>query len=329
MTRTRKSGPTTRSTATARVKPAVRRNALPGRLSPGMACDTAFRIIARRHLDAVLAQHDGTCRGDQEALHQIRIALTHLRTAIRFFSPMVDDTRRPAVWAGLKWLNSQLGMVRDLDVAIERVVAESGEELAVIAELRHWDEKRAESHRLLARALRSARYRRLVEQTSAWIESGPWSTRRSKEAIRLRRRTLADHATAQLTAWETTLLKKARKLRKLDVEKRHKLRLLNKRLTYSIESLGDLFADESLVKQKSILKQLRKAQKSLGQLNDDARGQILAASLNEAIPGAGIRFLDRKREKKLLRTAAEAYRKLNKAKPFRSSDLAPNAEPED
>lgn len=315
--------------STARAKPPARRSALPGRLSPGMACDTAFRIIARRHLDAVLAQHEGTCRGDPEALHQIRIALTHLRTAIRFFSPMVDDGLRPQVWTELKWLNSQLGMVRDLDVAIDRVIAESGGELDVIAELQHWDEKRAESHRLLARALQSARYRRLVEQTSAWIESGPWSTRRSKEAIRLRRGSLADHATAQLAEWETTLLKKARKLHKLDVEKRHKLRLLNKRMTYSVESLEDLFADDSLTKQKSILKQLRKAQKSLGQLNDDARGQALAASLNEATPAAGIRFLDRKREKKLLRTASKAYRKLDKAKPFRSSDLAPTTEPED
>lgn len=310
--------PTTSSTATARARPAASRNTLPGRLSPGMACDTAFRIIARRHLAAVLAQHDGTCRGDPEALHQIRIALTHLRTAIRFFSPMVDDALRPKVWAELKWLNSQLGLVRDLDVAIERVVAETRDELAVIAELQHWDDKRAESHRLLARALQSARYRRLVEQTSSWIESGPWSTRRSKEAIRLRRCPLADHAAAQLAEWENTLLRKARKLRKLDVEKRHKLRILNKRLTYSIESLQDLFADESLTKQKSILKQLRRAQKSLGQLNDDARGQVLAASLNEAAPEAGIRFLDRKREKKLLRTASTAYRKLDKTKPFRS-----------
>src|SRR5262249_3792094 len=100
--------PTRSSTATARPKPAVRRNALPGRLSPGMACDTASGTIARRHFDAVLAQHDGTCRGDPEALHQIRIALTHLRTAIRFFSPMVDDGLRPGVWTELKWLNSQL-----------------------------------------------------------------------------------------------------------------------------------------------------------------------------------------------------------------------------
>jgi CHAD domain-containing protein len=314
--------PTTNST-TSRTRATASRM-LPGRLSPGMACDTAFRIIAHRHFAAVLAQHDGTCRGDPDALHQIRIALTHLRTAVRFFSPMVDDALRPKVWAELKWLNSQLGMVRDLDVAIERMAA--GGKLA--AELQHWDEKRAESHRLLARALQSARYRRLVEQTSGWIEGGPWSTRRSKDAIRLRRCPLAKHAMAQLTDWERTLLRKARKLRKLDVEKRHKLRILNKRMTYSIESLEDLFADKSLKKQKAILKQLRKAQKALGQLNDDARGQTLAASLSEAVPKAAIRFLDHKREKKLLQTASKAYRKLDNAKPLRISDLAPDPEPE-
>jgi hypothetical protein len=64
-------------------------------------------------------------------------------------------------------------------------------------------------------------------------------------------------------------------------------------------------------------------------LNDDARGQALAASLSGGGPEAGIRFPDRKREKKLLRAASNAYRKLDKARPFRSSDLAPNAEPED
>jgi CHAD domain-containing protein len=313
--------PTTTSEATGRAAPA--------RLSAGMACDTAFRIIARRYLNAVVAQHGGTCNGDPDALHRIRIALTHLRTAIRFFAPMVDDAIRPRVWTELKWLNTQLGMVRDLDVAIERIVAASGEELAMIAQLQSWQEKRTESHRLLARALRSARYRRLIEQTSSWIESGPWSTKRSKEAIRLRRSPLADHAAYQLGRWEKTLLKKSRKLGDLGVKKRHRLRLLNKRLTYSIESLEDLFSDKSLARQKAVLKQLRKAQRSLGQLNDDARGQALAKGLNGDGAEADFHFLDRKREKRLLHAASTAYKKLDKAKPFRPSGLASNAEPAD
>jgi CHAD domain-containing protein len=282
-----------------------------------MACDTAFRIIARRHLDAVIAQHEGTCNGDPDALHRIRIALTHLRTAIRFFSPMVDDAIRPEVWIELRWLNGQLGMVRDLDVAIEKITAASGEDLASIAQLQVWNDRRAESHRLLARALQSARYRRLVERTAGWIESGPWSTRRSKEAIRLRSTPLGEHAAHQLAEWEKKLLKRSKKLADLSVKKRHRVRILNKQLTYSVESLQDLFVDNSLAEHKAALKRLRRAQRSLGQLNDDARSKALAKSVLDGEAEASFHFLGRKQKKKLLRKAATAYKKLRKTKPSR------------
>ena len=88
-----------------------------------MACDTAFRIVARRHLGALNANHQATCNGDPEALHQMRIALTHLRSAILFFSPMVHDEVRDEIRDELRWLNSELGAVRDLDVAVDRVKA--------------------------------------------------------------------------------------------------------------------------------------------------------------------------------------------------------------
>jgi CHAD domain-containing protein len=320
---------TTTSEAPARAAPASPRGDLPARLSAGMACDTAFRVIARRHLDAVIAQHDGTCNGDPDALHQIRIALTHLRTAIRFFSPMVNDAVREEVWTELKWLNGQLGHVRDLDVAIERIVAATGDELELIAQLQSWHEKRAESHRRLARALQSTRYRRLIDQTSQWIESGAWSTSRGKDAVSLRRTPLADHAAQRLAEWEETLLRKSRKLGKLDVEKRHRLRLLNKRVTYAVESLSDLFSEKSLAKHKSVLKRLRKAQRSLGELNDDARGHDLAKSLNGAGGKVDFHFLGRKREKRLLHAAATAYKKLKKIKPFRASGFARSMEIEE
>lgn len=321
--------PTTKMEPAGRAKKAPSRGAAPRRLSAGMACDTAFRIIARRHLAAVIAEHDGTCKGDPDALHRIRIALTHLRTAIRFFSPIVDDAIRPEVWTELRWLNGQLGMVRDLDVAIEKITAASGEDLASIAQLQVWADKRAESHRLLTRALQSARYRRLVERTTGWIESGPWSTKRSKEAIRLRSTPLGEHAAHQLAEWERKLLKRSRELAELSVAKRHRVRLLNKRLTYSIESLEDLFADNSLAEHKAALKRLRRAQRSLGQLNDDARGKALAKSVLGSGTEASFHFLGRKQKEKLLRAATKAYKKLRKAKPSRPLRAARAVEADD
>src|ERR1700682_1459505 len=88
------------------------------RLNAEMASDTAFRMIAGRYLRDLTATHEATCRGDPVALHRMRIALTRLRTAILFFSPMINDAMRARIQGDLKWLNSQLGAVRDLDVAM-------------------------------------------------------------------------------------------------------------------------------------------------------------------------------------------------------------------
>src|SRR5260370_21061332 len=145
------------------------------RLNPTMPCDTAFRVVARRCLGDLTAHHEGTCRGDPVALHQMRIALTRLRTAILFFSPMIDDPRRTQIRDELKWLNAHLGAVRDLDVATERLRAVDKQRPRTVPYYLPLNIKRANGQPLLARALRSARYQRLVKSISGWIDNEPWS----------------------------------------------------------------------------------------------------------------------------------------------------------
>jgi CHAD domain-containing protein len=299
--------PKSASKAASRTGPARRRHPAPP-LNAVMACDTAFRVVARRYLDDLSANHEATCKGDAGALHQMRIALTRLRTAIVFFSPMVTDTKRARISGELKWLNTHLGVVRDLDVAIERLKTVNKRQPQASDYYRSWNEKRSDSHRHLARALRSTRYRRLIINTSDWIENGPWSTVKGKQAAGKRGSPIAAYSVGKLARWQKRLLKKSRKLLKMDAEKRHRLRLLNKKLSYAIESFEDLFQDKRFPGQQTALKHLRKAQRSLGQLNDDAKGHSLAAALRRK--GAHVQFLSQKREKRLLRTAAAAYRKL-------------------
>jgi CHAD domain-containing protein len=86
-----------------------------------MACDTAFRVVARSCLWDLTANQQAAYKGEPEAVHRMRIALTRLRTAISFFSPMVADLQRTRIRSELKWLQAHLGAVRDLDVAIERL----------------------------------------------------------------------------------------------------------------------------------------------------------------------------------------------------------------
>jgi CHAD domain-containing protein len=285
------------------------------RLYPVMACDTAFRVVARRCLADLAANHAATCTGDEEALHQMRVALARLRAAISFFSPMVADSRRKQIESELKWLHGRLGTVRDLDVAIGRLET-SGKQRP--DDYRFWKTKRTGSHRDLAQALRSASYRRLIRDASAWIESGPWSTGNGKHAANKRASPIAAYCAGKSMRWQEKLLKKSRKLRDMNAKKRHRLRLFNKKCYYSVEFSKDLFRNRELVRQRATLKHLRQAQKALGQLNDDATGQSLAAALQRDGVRASARYPRRKREKRLIQRAAAAYRKLAALKPLRA-----------
>jgi CHAD domain-containing protein len=282
------------------------------RLNGAMACDTAFRIVARRYLEALKTCREATWEGDRMALHQMRVALTHLRTAILFFSPMVDDPVRDEIRDELKWLNSELGGVRDLDIAMERIQSLNKKRPEVRRAIGAWNEKRLEGHRTLGRTLRSVRYEWLIEQASGWIESGPWCTKKGKHAAAERAIPIGVYAAGKLAGWKKKLLKRSRKLRSMGARERHRLRLLNKKLAYSTDSFEDLFNDKRFAKQKIALKHLRKAQKFLGQLNDVARGQTLAAELEENGVQTPLQFLRPKRQKRLLKKASQAFRKLNK-----------------
>ena len=282
-----------------------------------MACDAAFRIIAQRALAQLAANHAATRAGDTVALHQMRIALTQLRTAIVFFSPMVEDAQRQPIRAELKWLNGHLGCARDIDVAMERLGDVDFEQPAA-GDHHAWRVKHRDIHRQLARALGSARYRRLIQQTADWIDHGPWSTKPDKRAKRERGAPVIDYSTAKLAQWQAKLLSKSGKLAKLDTVQRHRLRLLTKKLTYSIAAFEDLLTDRRFRDLLEDLKYLRKAQKCLGQLNDAANGRALAAALRHDGVPAPLSFLGPKAEKRLLHNASRAYRKLTARRSFAS-----------
>src|SRR5262245_38449924 len=85
----------------------------------GFDCAAAFQKIALGCITGIKAHHSSACAGDAEAVHQIRVAITRLRSAVAFFAPFVAD----AEWLRLKkeiaWLNTSLGAARDSDVLVD------------------------------------------------------------------------------------------------------------------------------------------------------------------------------------------------------------------
>ena len=276
-------------------------------LRASMTCEAAFRTAATHYVNQVTAQQKGTAEGEAEGVHAMRVALTRLRATIALFSPMIEGEHEVRLGAELKWLNAHLGIVRDLDVALERL-AKIRQPAGVHD--RAWKQERATCQRHLTRALRSARYRRLIRDLARWIENGDWSRKQTKKAAERRARPAGEYCAEKLQKWRKKLLKESRKLRDVGARKRHRVRLANKRLNYAIEAAEKLALPSEKIAQQATMKLLRKAQKSLGQLNDDKRRRSLAAALGENKVDESDLLLDARQKRRLLRKAVNAYDEL-------------------
>jgi CHAD domain-containing protein len=282
-----------------------------------MTCEAAFRTAATHYLHQLMAQDQDTSAGDAESLHAMRVAMTRLKTTIALFSPMVEGDQQVRLAAELKWLNAHLGIVRDLDVALERLT-KIKQRTGVTA--RSWKRERAACQRHLTRALRSPRYQRLISDLAAWIENGDWSRKRSKKAAERRTQPADQYCSDKLKEWRKKLLKKGHMIEEIGTRKRHRVRLANKRLSYAIEAAEELAPSSETPARQAMLKLLRKAQKSLGQLNDDARRRALAGTLGEGKVDGSDLLLDAKQKKRLLRKAVNAYEELEGLEPLKISN---------
>ncbi|MDX2171217.1 MAG: CHAD domain-containing protein, partial [Deltaproteobacteria bacterium] len=105
---------------------AVYGDAAPRRLGgttpePTMPLAAALRAAVATQLERWRAAAPATRAGDQpEALHEMRVAMRRLRTALRAFPAALPARQRDALQRELTWLGGELGRVRDFDVLLTR-----------------------------------------------------------------------------------------------------------------------------------------------------------------------------------------------------------------
>jgi CHAD domain-containing protein len=289
-------------------KERVARTKRPRHLSEAMRCETAFRLIVSECLEDIATNHAATCAGETIALHQTRVALTRLRAAVRFYARMVADAEWTRLKTELKWLSTHLGAARDLDVAIQNAKGTENERVFIAA--------RIEAFAELKDVLESERYRQWLDAMWDWVGSGPWTARQDLRAARRRAVPVAEFHARTLARWHRKLSENSRGIQGMGKTKRHDLRLASKRLRYAIEfSEGGLPA-EDYAHWRDILKQLRKGQQILGELNDadvqrallERLGQPANPVKKRAVKHAKLHA--RKTKGRLLRRAAIVYRKI-------------------
>lgn len=120
--------------------------------------------------DAILEHEEGSRLGrDSECVHRMRVATRRARAALRTASGVVEQEREEKLRAELAWLGGVLGNVRDLDVLIAhlRAEAESLEPAgrnALKPVFSRLTAERRKARTSLLRALKSARYRQLLDE---------------------------------------------------------------------------------------------------------------------------------------------------------------------
>ncbi len=243
-----------------------------------------------------------------EALHQARVALRRLRSALSIFKPLLDGDEVPHFQSELRWLGSVLGEARDLDVLLAR--AKPGGSL-----FERLSEARDAAYAAVDTALGSDRVRALMLDLMEWLACGAWRTAAS---TRDPRDASARHFAAEtLHALRRRVSKRGRSLSTLADEERHEVRKTAKRLRYGAEFLGAAFSSKTRSRRYGkFLGSLETLQDQLGALNDMATAPVVLERLglrNE--PGANGLLAHRKKSK-IIAAAAEAYDDLLDRKTF-------------
>ena len=274
-------------------------------LPPAISEGAAFRIVAQsclRHYrlnEIVLLE-----QRDADALHQARIALRRLRSALSLFRPTVRGKDYPELREELGWLAGQFGDARNLDVLLAGEEALRADEAVRERLLK----ARAKAYDRVEAALGSERVRALMLNLSLWIEAGAWRFRdRAK-------RDLAGLAAEQLNRLWRRVKRNSDRLDKVAPDDRHRLRLDVKKLRYSAEFLAGLAAKRpKLLRRDRFLAALRDLQESLGDLNDAEAAQAITTRLAPGLRGNAQRLRRKAAAAEAIAAAEEALKAASEA----------------
>jgi inorganic triphosphatase YgiF len=234
---------------------------------------------------------------EPKALHQARVAIRRLRTALFLFKPVLvgEDTAR--FQGELKWLAGVLGEARNLDVLAERIEAEELRERLEAA--------RTEARDRVTRWVQSARVRALMIDLAEWLALG--AVRDQGPA--------ADLAAKRLRKLYRRIAKHGAHLEKLSDAARHEVRKDAKKLRYASEFFAGLFGKKRQQRRRGrFIAALEEMQEGLGTLNDIVSAPVILAEMG--LSGGEEASVRPKKKRKLLSATAQAQEALAQTRPF-------------
>lgn len=258
--------------------------ARPVRLSADMSIEDVFRTIVTNCLEQIQSNQPGvmTCR-DADSLHQMRVGLRRLRSALAIFKQIIPCPE--SIQVELQWLGGALGTARDWDVFYQSTLpglhgmASASDVLQPVLDAVH--DKVRKNHEAGAASVSSPRYTRLILTLFSWIEGAQWRINIQPKNRRRLARPIVAFASDILARDRERMIKRGRHLQGGDVAARHRLRIAAKRARYATEFFASLYPAKRVRRYASSLAVL---QEDLGLLNDTAVAKKLLRELEVSHP---------------------------------------------
>jgi inorganic triphosphatase YgiF len=251
-------------------------------LTPELTAGEGWQRIAMaclRHFRLNEARFTGEREG--AALHQMRVALRRLRSALTLFSPIADDAELPTLRQELRWVSGLLGAARDRDVFVQQRL----DSATVSTDL--WSQvlqQREQAFDEAIAAIESERFRLLMLRLVEWVAIGDWLEDKGAAGV-LRDQPVTEFAATALRQLYKKVRKRGHELAALNDADRHKLRIAGKKLRYASEFFTSLFeGDKHHSRQKAFLAALEELQQHLGDLNDLVTARFLLQDIACGLP---------------------------------------------
>ena len=236
-----------------------------------------------------------------EALHQSRVALRRLRSALSVFKALIADDASAGLREALRWLAATLGRARSIDVLVARAPAGALRDRLETA--------RHDVYAQVVGILASARARGVMLDLVQWTVNGAWLG--TVDTAELRDQRAGIFARAALDRLRRKVKRGGRDLADLDDQARHEFRKDAKKLRYAAEFFAAQFDRKRQRRQyKRFIAALEALQEALGTLNDLMTAPAALNQLGIANSPDTMAMLFPDSRKKLLETAGEAHAAL-------------------
>jgi CHAD domain-containing protein len=222
-------------------------------------------------LTAILEYDPKVRLAEPDAVHRMRVAVRRTRSILRTGAGLLEPESTPWLEGELKWLATELGGVRDLEVLRERFagrLAELGE--APPPWLAGLSDQESLAYGRLGGVLRGHRYFALLDALDAFVADPPFTERASRKARKAVPRLVA-------RAWRRVARRHAELEAATDPdEARHRTRKAAKRARYTAEAARPVLGEPA----RRLAQQASRVQETLGAYQDSVIARERLAELD-------------------------------------------------